>query len=330
MNNIINCRVCDIILNDENKVKKEKICKSCNKIKHDEWRIRKANGEKPIEKEKNTKCSICLIDLNDDNKIKDRTYCKKCANDKRIEYRNKKLAEINNSPELDKICNICSIKLTKDNINGIDPCCKDCINKKKKIYKIKNKEKVTESHKIYYENNKEKIAEYYKDHYKENKDKYMENNRNWRQENKDIINQKANERLKNDIIYKLRKNCRIRISIALKRNKNKSTVKYINCTIELLRDWLHYNFKEGMNFDNYGSYWHIDHVIPCSLFDLNNQNDIDNCFRWTNLQPLEASINLSKQAKLDKNEIIEHYKKVQEFAILHDIKLPNFDYKQYF
>jgi hypothetical protein len=44
------CRTCKICLTDENKVTKENICKSCNKIKHNEWRERKNNGLPLIKK----------------------------------------------------------------------------------------------------------------------------------------------------------------------------------------------------------------------------------------------------------------------------------------
>lgn len=37
-----------------------------------------------------------------------------------------------------------------------------------------------------------------------------------------------------------------------------------------------------MNWDNYGS-WHIDHIIPCSSWDLSNEDDIYKCFNYLNL-----------------------------------------------
>jgi hypothetical protein len=124
--------------------------------------------------------------------------------------------------------------------------------------------------------------------------------------------------------------CRTRIYNVLKGKCDNKTLKLIDCEPKFLLDWLQYNFKDTMDFKNHGSFWHIDHVIPCSLFDLSKEEDIENCFRWTNLQPLEGSKNTSKQNKLDKNEVIEHYKKVKTFATLHNIKLKDFDYKKYF
>ena len=71
-----------------------------------------------------------------------------------------------------------------------------------------------------------------------------------------------------------------------------------------------------MTFDNYGSYWHMDHVIPCSLFDLTKDEDLHNCFKWTNIQPLESKINLSKNNKINKEEVINHWEKSKNLQLL--------------
>ena len=47
-----------------------------------------------------------------------------------------------------------------------------------------------------------------------------------------------------------------------------------------------------------GDYWQIDHILPINSFNLNNENEINICFHWTNLQPLQSSINLSKSDKI--------------------------------
>jgi len=59
-------------------------------------------------------------------------------------------------------------------------------------------------------------------------------------------------------------------------------------------------FLEGMDWDNYGIYgWHIDHIKPCSLFNLENIEEQKKCFHYTNLQPLWAIDNLKKGNKYD-------------------------------
>ena len=53
-----------------------------------------------------------------------------------------------------------------------------------------------------------------------------------------------------------------------------------------------------MNWDNYGKYWHIDHIIPCSSFDFNNEQSQRICFHYTNMQPLSAIDNMKKRDKI--------------------------------
>lgn len=62
---------------------------------------------------------------------------------------------------------------------------------------------------------------------------------------------------------------------------------------EYLKNWLKLQFKEKMSFENYGT-WHIDHIRPCSSFDLSLSEHQEACFHYTNLQPLWAKENLKK------------------------------------
>lgn len=59
-------------------------------------------------------------------------------------------------------------------------------------------------------------------------------------------------------------------------------------------------FKDGMTWDNHGrDGWHIDHIVPCAAFDLTKPEEIERCFALSNLQPMWASDNMSKGAKLN-------------------------------
>lgn len=44
---------------------------------------------------------------------------------------------------------------------------------------------------------------------------------------------------------------------------------------------------------------HIDHIIPCAIFDLRKEEAQKKCFHYTNLQPLWKADNLKKAAKID-------------------------------
>lgn len=75
------------------------------------------------------------------------------------------------------------------------------------------------------------------------------------------------------------------------------TVKLLGCSIESFKIYIESKFEEGMSWENYGK-WHIDHIIPCSLFDLNRPEHQKTCFHFSNLQPLYASENRHKSDKV--------------------------------
>lgn len=48
-----------------------------------------------------------------------------------------------------------------------------------------------------------------------------------------------------------------------------------------------------MSWENYGK-WHIDHIKPCSKFDLTVKEEQYKCFHYSNLQPLWGPENSAK------------------------------------
>jgi hypothetical protein len=43
--------------------------------------------------------------------------------------------------------------------------------------------------------------------------------------------------------------------------------------------------------------WHIDHIVPCATYDLDNAEDVRRCWCLSNLRLLPASKNIRKGAK---------------------------------
>jgi hypothetical protein len=75
-------------------------------------------------------------------------------------------------------------------------------------------------------------------------------------------------------------------------------MKKLGCDVITFKKYLESQFKEGMNWNNYGRKgWHIDHIRPCSNFDLSNLEQQKQCFHYTNLQPLWWKDNLIKSSK---------------------------------
>jgi 5-methylcytosine-specific restriction endonuclease McrA len=53
-----------------------------------------------------------------------------------------------------------------------------------------------------------------------------------------------------------------------------------------------------MSWDNYGTYWQVDHIVPCSKFNLTDHSQVLKCFHFSNLQPLLSKRNKTKGASL--------------------------------
>jgi general stress protein 26 len=123
------------------------------------------------------------------------------------------------------------------------------------------------------------------------------NSKKYREKNKRQLTNKYLERRRKDPNFKLLTILRVRIKDVLRgHSKSNSTIKVVGCTIEELWKHLESTFKPGMTRENHGK-WHVDHIIPCSSFDLSKPEEQAKCFHYTNLQALWAHENLSKGSK---------------------------------
>jgi hypothetical protein len=166
-----------------------------------------------------------------------------------------------------------------------------------------NREKINKQRQQYLLRNPEirqKLLEKKRKEYRLNIDYYTKKNKLYKQKNKEIRNKKLSIRLKNDAQYRLKCNLKSRIRSALKgKGKSAKTMELIGCNIDQLKKHLSKKFKKGMNFENNGlKGWHIDHIKPCASFDLKCPVQQLACFNYNNLQPLWASENMSKGAKI--------------------------------
>ena len=85
---------------------------------------------------------------------------------------------------------------------------------------------------------------------------------------------------------------------SINKSNETSIALMIGCSMESVKNYLENMFEEGMSWSN-RSEWHIDHRRPCASFNLENINEQKMCFHYTNLQPLWAKENLSKNTSFD-------------------------------
>ena len=65
-------------------------------------------------------------------------------------------------------------------------------------------------------------------------------------------------------------------------------------------------FDNHMNWNNKGSYWHIDHRIPVAWFDLYDKDELLFCCNYKNLQPMEKELNINKSCRFPKNNLFSY------------------------
>lgn len=192
--------------------------------------------------------------------------------------------------------------------NIYHPKCKEChvlyrnTNKEKqhvlqKEYYNLNKNKHKERCKKWAENNKQYFKEYRKKYYQSNRNTLLEKSKEYQTNNKDKHTEYIKNRYQTDINFRLRKKLTTTLWNNLKKQNTSKLLSIrtlLGCTIEECKQHLESQFKLGMAWDNHGEVWEIDHIIPCSSFDLTHSEQQKKCFHYTNLQPLFKTTEIAR------------------------------------
>ena len=219
---------------------------------------------------------------------------------------------------------------------------KEKINEINRIYFEKNKEKIKEVQKRRYQENQNELLEQKKLYYQKNVDVLTERNKKYRKENKDKISiqKKANyeknkdvikeksllnyynniekrkmsmriwekNKLKNDVLFRLKKNLSTTLRKILKSKNFKKGTKdklaILGTDYKTFKEHLEGLWEPWMNWNNYGKYkkgtfnygWDIDHIIPTST--AKTEEEVLKLNPYTNLKPLCSKVN--RDIKKDK------------------------------
>ena len=104
-----------------------------------------------------------------------------------------------------------------------------------------------------------------------------------------------------DPIGHLTKVIRGRVHYALKTSKTAHTIDYLGCDMEAFRCHIEGQFEPGMTWDNYGSDWHVDHIVPLK-YPVNGDgisrpptlDEVIQRLDFMNCQPMRATENIAK------------------------------------
>ena len=174
-----------------------------------------------------------------------------------------------------------------------------------KEYREKNSDTIKEKQKELRENNKDLVSERKKEYYRNLSTDKKELLKIKKRENYHTNNQKekkkeyVTEKLKTDPFFKMKFNIRSLIRNSVKRcftEKSKKTIEILGCTFEEFKLHLESQFDENMCWENQGTYWHMDHIIPIS--SAQNEEEVYKLNHYTNFQPLYWEDNLRKSNKM--------------------------------
>lgn len=119
--------------------------------------------------------------------------------------------------------------------------------------------------------------------------------REWARDNQTKRQSYKKFRYSTDIEYRIAENLRTRLRAALKgKLKSGSAVNDLGCSLADLRKHLEEQFSPEMNWQNHGTVWHIDHILPLANYQLSDRGTLRRLVHYTNLQPLLVLDNLTK------------------------------------
>lgn len=161
----------------------------------------------------------------------------------------------------------------------------------------KHRDERLEYHEQYYLDHKEERAEHYQENSVEIREK-MKQHYDANPGKKQAINQKYfNKRYNTDMNFKICHTIGTGIRASLHGNKNGiHWEELVGYTLEQLMYHLESKFNDKMSWDNYGTYWQIDHIVPVNAFNIKSYTDkaFKNCWSLENLQPLDSIRNTQK------------------------------------
>ena len=152
--------------------------------------------------------------------------------------------------------------------------------------------------KDYYQKNKEDIDAKHKAYKAQNPERHRARAARHRAKNKAKLASAVAKKRRNDPLFSITTCCRSRVGQFLRRRgyaKTSATKKMLGCSWEELMEHLEKRFLPGMTWAN-RNLWHLDHVIP--LATAKSREEAYRLCRYTNLQPLWATLNLAKKARL--------------------------------
>ena len=210
-----------------------------------------------------------------------------------------------------------NFNIDKSKKDGLNIQCKECrknartrdhdkIKEKRKRYTEENAEQIrardNQRYALNTNGDRDKVKAYGKKRYLENKETILENNKLRRKK----IVESGMCRAHHNIAAFRKGNCFDCVLLNALRNSHYRTICLIKkgdkktrsllaagCSVGDFKTYIEEQFKEGMNWNNYGE-WHIDHIVP--LATARTYQEAVKLCHYSNLQPLWKEDNIKKNS----------------------------------
>lgn len=170
----------------------------------------------------------------------------------------------------------------------------------------KNKKRIKDNLYEWKRSHSQKLKEYQRNYREKNKERLSESRRRKGYRTTPSSRKRHTDYLRNrrraDFSLRVTESLRNRLYVLLRRNKarkDSSAIALLGCSLNAFLKHLESQFSVGMTWENYGRQngklgWDIDHIIPCSAFDLTKPEQQIVCFHFENLRPMWARDNYKK------------------------------------
>lgn len=85
----------------------------------------------------------------------------------------------------------------------------------------------------------------------------------------------------------------------LEKNISAGYAFYFALSIEQFRMWIEIQFVEELNWENFGSAWQFDHIVPVAYFDFSVEDDLILCWNFTNIRVARIELNKTNGNRID-------------------------------
>ena len=70
----------------------------------------------------------------------------------------------------------------------------------------------------------------------------------------------------------------------LEKKHSHAYAPFFGLDIDSYRKWIELQFANGLNWNNFGSAWQFEHIVPVACFDFANKEDLKLCWNFINIR----------------------------------------------